>query len=51
MREHRLPVPDTVCSRVIAMALAFLNLDWVYIESCQWPLGMLLFFYTQRLHE
>lgn len=41
MREHRLPVPDTVCDRLIAVALAFLNLGWVYIESCRWPLGML----------
>lgn len=51
MREHRLPLPDTVRDHVIAEALAFLNWDWVYIESCQWPLGILLFSYTQRLHE
>lgn len=50
-REHRLPLPDTVHDRVIVEALAFLNWDWIYIESCQWPLGMLLFSYTQRLHE
>lgn len=51
MRAHRLPLPDTACDRIIAVALAFLNLDWVYIESCQWPLGVLVFSYTQRLHE
>lgn len=51
MRAHRLPLPDTACDCIIAVALAFLNLDWVYIESCQWPLGVLVFSYTQRLHE
>lgn len=32
MRAHRLPLPDTVGDRVIAMALAFLNLDWVTLN-------------------
>lgn len=46
MRDHGPPIPNIVCDPVIAESLAFLKSDWVYVESCQWPLGIPLFSYT-----
>lgn len=46
MRDHGTSHPNTVCDLVIAVSLAVWTLDWAYVESCLWPLGIPLFSYT-----